>query len=453
MSIVTLQIGQCGNQIGGELFSTILEDAFGKASTVSKADNEAYIDEVLERFFHRPDSGKRNEVIPRARAVMVDMEPKAIAQSMLDAKKSGRWVYPKGQQFCQKRGSGNNWAHGYCKHGPQAQEAVMDMVQREAEKCDRMSGFLVFMSLAGGTGSGVGAYITECLRDHFPHSFITNQVVAPYNTGEVIVQNYNALLTLSHLYQSSDALLILENDQVHKICMQLLGIKNISFRDINKVIAHKLASVLQPVKPIGSNFPSYMHSNHISDMLTSIVPHPEYKLLTMKNIPQMSERSIAYSTFTWSGLLKHLRQMLIANAAMEEGIDWQVKVKSSTSHSSAIQHNKSIANLLLLRGKDVNTANVDGFQESCLYAPWVPSDAVCSVWATPRPFNLYEKSATLLSNSQSPIAALNTVVGKAWNMFASRAYVHQYIRYGLAEEDFVDSFAGLEQVIKSYSEL
>ena len=69
----------------------------------------------------------------------------------------------------------------------QAEEAVMAMIQREAEKCDRLGGFLGLLSLAGGTGSGVGAYVTQCVRDEFPQAFILNQVVAPYNMGEVIV--------------------------------------------------------------------------------------------------------------------------------------------------------------------------------------------------------------------------------------------------------------------------
>lgn len=33
----------------------------------------------------------------------------------------------------------------------------------------------------------------------------------------------------------------------------------------------------------------------------------------------MPTASIAYSTFSWPGLLKHLRQMLISNSKMEEG--------------------------------------------------------------------------------------------------------------------------------------
>ncbi|KAI8725782.1 tubulin delta chain [Biomphalaria glabrata] len=174
------------------------------------------------------------------------METKAVANHFNKLEKSGKWSYCPEQWYSQKRGSGNNWAYGYCVHGPRSQDDIMNLVRREVEKCDRLGGFINFLSLAGGTGSGVGAFVTQSLRDEYPFSFIVNQVVWPYSTGEVIVQNYNAVLTLSHLYDTADAILVMENDSLHKICSQLLNIKNISFRDINKVIAHKMTSVLQP---------------------------------------------------------------------------------------------------------------------------------------------------------------------------------------------------------------
>ena len=246
MSVVTIQVGQCGNQIGGQLFSTILEDSTPQQDYEKvNSSNTAYFDSSRERFFNHveTDSGSNQW---EARAVMVDMEPKVISQTLQDAKKLGKWRYPNKQQFCQKKGSGNNWANGFCVHGQTAKDSVMEMSRREVEKCDQFGGFLALMSLAGGTGSGVGAYLTQCLRDEFPNSFIVNQVVWPYNEGEVIVQNYNAVLTLSHLYQTSDAILTMENDVLHKICSQLMCLKKVSFTDINKVVSHKLASILQP---------------------------------------------------------------------------------------------------------------------------------------------------------------------------------------------------------------
>lgn len=47
-----------------------------------------------------------------ARAVLVDMEPKVIKQSISRANEAGRWRYGEASYFCQNQGSGNNWANG-----------------------------------------------------------------------------------------------------------------------------------------------------------------------------------------------------------------------------------------------------------------------------------------------------------------------------------------------------
>ncbi|XP_019366677.1 PREDICTED: tubulin delta chain isoform X3 [Gavialis gangeticus] len=275
---------------------------------------------------------------------------------------------------------------------------------------------------------------------------------------EVIVQNYNSVLTLSHLYQSSDALLVHENDAIHKICAQLMNIKQISFRDVNRVIAHQLGSVFQPTHT--SQGAVQYSRNPLGDLMESLVPHPEFKMLGLRNIPQMSENSLAYSTFTWPGLIKHLRQMLIAHAKMEEGINWQVRpplpglpVSQKCSPSRAPHFNTSVANLVILRGKDVQSVDVGGFRDAALYTSWLNPQDAFNVWKTPRGFNKYEKSAALVSNSQFLLKPLDDIVGKAWNMFASKAYVHQYTKFGIEEEDFLDCFTALEQVLSSYASL
>lgn len=325
MSVVTLQLGQCGNQIGSELFNLLQYDATQLNSRyiskgMDKKANNNYEDESIERFFTRSKDNLLN-----ARAVSIDMESKVISQTLAEAHKAGKWSYPQGQQFSQKRGSGNNWAHGFCEHGPKSIDIILDMVQKEVEKCDRLDGFLALMSLAGGTGSGVGAYVTNALRDFFPNSFILNHVIWPFGMGEVIVQNYNALLTLSQLYKSSDGIIIVENDKLQTICSRLMNMKHISFGDINKLVSHKLGSILQPVKLFnaGQSEQSLKKAMSVPSLLGDIIehlcPHPEYKLLSLSNIPQMSKKSLEYSCFNWPGLLKHLRQMLIADACMEEG--------------------------------------------------------------------------------------------------------------------------------------
>ncbi|XP_056230364.1 tubulin delta chain [Seriola aureovittata] len=442
MSVVTVQLGQCGNQVGQELFGIICSDAQeGQRKTYSAAS--------CERFFHQTAHG---DFV--ARAVLIDMEPKVINHSMTKAATSGRWRYGDTSHFSQKQGSGNNWANGYCVHGPRHREVVEELVRREVERCDRLAGLMAVMSVAGGTGSGVGTYVTQCLRDIYPKSFILNHLTWPYGTGEVIVQNYNSVLTLAHLYQLSDAILVHENDTVHRICSQLLNIKHISFSDVNRVIAHQLGSVLQPALTADSH--GAYSRNPLGELVSTLACHPEYKLLNVCTIPQMPSSSIAYSTFSWPGLLKHLRQMLISNSKMEEGIDWQVRPPAGSEQTRSLtgaSFNTSLANLLILRGKDVYSAETDGFEDPALYSSWLSSKEAFNLWKSPVPFNKYEKSATLVSNSQALLRPLDNMVGKAWNMFASRAYIHQYIKFGISEEDFLDSFTSLEQVVASYSQL
>ncbi|XP_065068477.1 tubulin delta chain-like [Rhopilema esculentum] len=453
MSVVTIQLGQCGNQIGFDLFKLIAFDASltSRKSGLLVTSNDDYQDEVVERFFEESDN-KNQKADLTARAVLVDTEPKVINQCILGSEKYGGWSFSRNNTFHKKQGSGNNWAQGYERYGKEVAHEIIDLTRKEVEKCDLLGGFLVIMSLAGGTGSGLGTYFTHCLKDEFEDSCVVNNVIWPYSSGEVILQNYNTVLSLAHLYESSDAIIVMQNDNLNKICTKLMNLKNVSFDDINKVISHKIASALQPA----FSGTSLRRSNILQDLISGLCPFPGCKLLSLKNIPQISEKSIEYTTFVWPAMLKHLRQMLVADAAMEEGIDWNVRVPSFTKVKQKIDRllfNQSLANALILRGKDCSDARVEDFQHKSLYASWIPKDEASSVWYQEKAFSKYEKSATLISNSQGFVKPINSVIQKAWDMFASHAYVHQYEKYGINDDNFIDSFGCLEQIVSDYQNL
>jgi tubulin delta len=202
--IVTLQLGQCGNQLGHELFATLAREIstagvgagdLGGSMAGGAAAPAAAVDELLPQFFRRgtmsegataggggsTDDGAA--AAPVARSVLVDMEPKVIWQVVEKATASrgpGRWRYQPGGSYAQAGGAGNNWAYGFTVHGPAASETVLELVRKEAENCDRLGGLMLLQSLAGGTGSGVGTYLTEALRDHYPHATLLNHTVWPY---------------------------------------------------------------------------------------------------------------------------------------------------------------------------------------------------------------------------------------------------------------------------------
>ena len=176
------------------------------------------------------------------------------------------------------------------------------------------------MSLAGGTGSGVGSYYTELLRDLYPRTSIINTCVWPFSTGEVTLQNYNFILTLNKVYEHSDAVIVLENDVLHRMCKQftmggskatstnksaasnsLATQKNeITFDDLNELIAHKLSSVFQPCSK--TVYQTVNMENCAHQILTDLCPNLDYKLLSLNNVPLINIYSFDFITFEWPGL-------------------------------------------------------------------------------------------------------------------------------------------------------
>lgn len=536
MSIITVQLGQCGNQMGFHFFDHLAEaiDASNKTyKDASSKARETFVSALRDRFFHErlpplPSLGVKlapSSTSLHARAVLVDMETKVVG-SVVEAaeRRNGKWKYHADRIYSQKQGSGNNWGNGYLNYGAECKEGIVDKVRKELESCDHFEGFLLLMSLAGGTGSGLGTATATLLQDSFGGlSGRTSvcQAVWPHSSGEVILQNYNTLLSIAHLHQVSDAVILHFNDILHHICKKRLNLPEVTFADMNRLIAHHLSSVLapawpldlRPIQPVSkpSNFlphpppddaskTAYQHlpppktpslpqlssartkeeccnwneqktGNFLTDLVSQLAPHPAYRLLQSYSVPIMSPNCLDFSRDHWSSLLKRLRQMLLTNIAVDEGLDWHMDTTTN-------KLNRSLANILYLRGIDLdlshcrlemertgggsiasgigNTSKHFDFgllEDKQIYAPWVPSNDHFNAYASPFCHGGYEKSATLLSNSSAIWRPLDMMVQKSWKMFSSKAYIHQYETFGLTQDDFLDSFASVEQIINNYKDL
>lgn len=64
-----------------------------------------------------------------------------------------------------------------------------------------------------------------------------------------------------------------------------------------------------------------------------------------------------------------------------------------------------------------------------------------------------EKGLTMLSNSQSCVKSLDRVLTHATMTSDTRAYLHQYEKYGLSGEEFAESLAQVEQIVADYKKI
>ncbi|XP_065183615.1 tubulin delta chain-like [Sycon ciliatum] len=462
MSVISLQIGQCGNQLGASLLNQLFLECRGTermgcffepaaGATAEKPHSHASSASGLQLEPSPGEGLAKHQPGWYARCCMIDTEPKAIEKARELAVKTPRalpgWRYNPAYQVVGQRGAGNNWAIGFHEHAHNMSEKIQMCVRRACDACDRLAGFLVLMSLAGGTGSGVGTYTCALLRDLYPSVFILCVSVSPYSTGEVIVQNYNAVLALSRLHASSDGVLMLANDGVHKICRQRMALDKISLHNLNEVLAQQLSAVLTPCRVDQPVF-------RMADMCQHLCSHPDYKLLRLYSLPQLASGRREYSSYLWSGLMHPLCQMLRTSCASEDGIDWSPHTVGSSGVNTRTRSSTytAVASLLISRGKGSSLVDTSEFQtDASLHCTW--AQRPFQAWTCERAMSFSDKVCAVLSNTSACVPALKTFSSMAWRMYTSRAFLHQYTSHGMEESDFLQAFSNVEQTISNYESL
>ena len=102
MSVVTIQVGQCGNQMGYSFYQEMMAEYQTSSPLIQER--------VIETFFQRDFENDR--LIPNA--ILIDMEPKVVQKCIKDSALNGKtWRFSEKYAHYRQSGSGNNWALGY----------------------------------------------------------------------------------------------------------------------------------------------------------------------------------------------------------------------------------------------------------------------------------------------------------------------------------------------------
>ncbi|PFX33273.1 tubulin gamma-1 chain [Stylophora pistillata] len=279
--IITLQIGQCGNQIGMEFWKQLCAEHGIRPDGIL----EDFATDGTDRkdvFFYQADD---EHYIPRA--VLLDLEPRVI-----DAITSSPYanLYNPENMYTSKHGggAGNNWASGYSQ-AERLHEETFDIIDREADGSDSLEGFVMCHSIAGGTGSGMGSYLLEKLNDRFPKKLIQTYSVFPQqeDISDVVVQPYNSILTLKRLTQNADCVVVLDNTALNRIAADRLHIQNPTFSQVNQLVSTIMATSTTTLR-----YPGYMN-NDLIGLIASLIPTPRLHFLMTGYTPLTTDQKVA----------------------------------------------------------------------------------------------------------------------------------------------------------------
>ncbi|TFY80433.1 hypothetical protein EWM64_g3580 [Hericium alpestre] len=413
--IVTVQIGQCGNQMGSVFWQRLCaEHGINREGILEEWAIEG--GDRKDVFFYQADD---EHYIPRS--ILVDLEPRVINNILASPFAN---LYNPENIFLSKDGggAGNNWAQGYSA-GERLYEDIMEMVDREAEGSDSLEGFMLMHSIAGGTGSGLGSFLLERLNDKFPKKLIQTYSVFPNaQEGDVVVQPYNALLTLKRLTNHADSVVVLDNGALARINADRLHIQTPSFDQTNQLVATVMAASTQTLR-----YPGYMN-NDLVGIIASLIPTPRCHFLMT-----------SYTPFTSDQPDKAKPNRMVSTSAS--------KTACYVSILNIIQGDVDPTDVhqSLLRIRERQLAN---------FIPWGPASIqVALTRRSPYMVTNHRVSGLMLANHTSVASLFKRILDQFDRLRKRNAFLEQYKKEKMFEnglEEFDDARATAEELLKEY---
>jgi len=430
--ILSLHIGQAGIQVGNSCWELYCLEHEIKPDGTLPGDKEGE-DDSFNTFFSETSSGKH---VPRC--VFIDLEP-----TVVDEVRTGtyRSLYHPEQLITGKEDAANNYARGHYTIGKELVDLCLDRIRKLADACTGLQGFLVFASVGGGTGSGMGALLLERLSvDYGKKPKLGFNVYPAPQISTAVVEPYNSVLSTHALLEHTDVCIIIDNEAVYDICQKNLNIGCPSYVNLNRLIAQVISSLTASLRFDGAL------NVDITEFQTNLVPYPRIHFMLSSYAPVISAEKAYHEKLSVQEL----------TTACFEPANMMAKCDP--------RHGKYMACCLMYRGdvvpKDVNAAVANiKTKRTIQFVDWCPTGFKCGINYQP-PTEVPDgdlakvtRACAMISNSTAIAEVFARIDHKFDLMYAKRAFVHWYVGEGMEEGEFSEAREDLAALEKDYEEV
>jgi len=444
--VVTIHLGQAGAQSGMACYELFcLEHGINPDGTqptpegeteekveVSNITGESDKSEVT--FFQETGAGK---LVPRS--LFVDLEP-----SVIDVIRNGtyRELFHPEQLISGKEDAANNYARGHYTVGKEVIDLVLDRVRKLADQCTGLQGFMIFHSFGGGTGSGLGSLLLECLStDYLKKTKIEFAVYPSPQVCTAVVEPYNSILCTHAMNEHSDVAFMVDNEALYDICTNALKIYNPAYVNLNRMIAQCISSVTCSLRFDGAL------NVDLQEFQTNLVPYPRIRFPLLAYAPIINSE------------IAHHERLTVAEitSSVFEPVGQMVKCDP--------RHGKYMACCMMYRGdvvpKDVNAAiaTIRQVKRTINFVDWSPTPIKVGINYQPSAvvpggdLAKVQRSCLMLANTTAIGDVLDRMDGKFDLLFKKRAFVHWYVGEGMEEGEFSEAREDLAAMEKDYKDV
>lgn len=423
-SIVSLQVGQCGNQVGAKFWECISHEHGIDIDGAFAGDNKRQQLERISVYYNESSEGR---YVPRA--TMVDLEP-----GVLDAIRTSTRgnLFNPDNFVCSQSGAGNNWAKGHYTEGAELVDECLDVLRREAESCEVLQGFQVTHSLGGGTGSGLGTLLISKIREEYPDRMMCTYSVFPSRmVSDTVVEPYNCTLSVHQLVENADAVFTIDNEALYNICTKSLKVEQPSYSDLNRLVSNVMSGITCSLR-----FPGQLNAD-LRKLAVNLVPFPRLHFFTVGHAPLSSPGTHCYRSLSVPELAGQMfdRNNMMAEVDPREG--------------------RYLTAAVYFRGK-VSTKEVEDemalmqSKNSPFFVDWIPHNIKTSVCDIPAKG---EKISSAFIGNSTAIQSIFVRIGNQFRaMYKRKAFLHWYKGEGMDELEFTEAESNMADLVSEYQQ-
>jgi len=402
--ILTLQAGQCGNQMGYAFWEVASKEHGLTNMGVYEGDDDTQL-ERISVFYSETSQGSY-----KPNSINFDLEP-----GVLDVikKKDYGGIFGPASFVNAQSGAGNNWAKGHYTEGAELIDEVMDATRKMAEDCDQLQGFQVCHSIGGGTGSGMGTLLISKVREEYPDRIMSTYSVFPSpKVSDVVVEPYNALLSIHQLIENVDEVSVIDNEALYDICFTTLKMSAPKFPDLNGLLATAMAGTTCCLR-----FPGQLNSD-LRKLGVNLIPFPRLHFFIVGTAPLNSAGGSAYTNVTTKALTEQIFDAKNMMAACDP------------------RNGKYMTASVIFRGpvpsKEVDEQMIITLNRNApFFAEWIPHNIKQSI-CNNAPLDC-NTGVSMIGNNTAILEIFQRIQEQFSSLFGKKAFLHWYTGEGMDE--------------------
>lgn len=406
--VVTLQFGQCGNQVGSQFWNILASehgltlDGKFAGDLIQQANIDLYFQESNTRY--------------SPRAVLIDLEPAVVNE----IKNRGHF-YRNENCIIGSRSAANCFATGYTQNQG-IEEEVSNIMRKEIENCQNIINFAMVHSVSGGV-SGFAMKLNESIFDEFKVRCQNYTLYPSKDISSSITEGYNTLLCSNELRKQSDAIYVFDNQSLCDICTEIFKNSNASFYEYNRLITMFMTTMTS-----SSRFPT-QHSMRPEKMLQILMPDNRLKyfipsIAPLQNQRIMTPKSLVNEIFSKYALCEYDTSKLIISAALiyrgcHSTLDYDECLRD---YLKKYEHN---------------------------FTSWMPNNVTTSYCDIPL-IEFSPQTVCRLTVGESMTNTFNQIIKNSEQLYKSGFGLMWYLDQGMTNEDFEQALESHRTLVEAY---